>query len=91
MGSPKGWNIIKKGSRADYQRSHHTLIDSLKKRQSSIVDCNTHPWPKIYSYFWITEILRRRKKEQTEAKASIVGFEKGWVGGFEKTWLPKSG
>ena len=39
MGSPKGWNIIKKGSRADYQRSHHTLIDSLTKRQSSIVDC----------------------------------------------------
>ena len=52
---------------------------------------NTHPWSAIYSYFWIIEIFRKRKKEQTEANASIVGFEKGWVGGFEKTWLPKSG
>ena len=71
MGSPKGWNIIKKGSRADYQRSHHTLIDSLKKRQSSIVDCNTHPWPKIYSYFWITE-KEKEGKNRGESKYSWI-------------------
>ena len=76
MGSPKGWNIIKKGSRADYERSHHTDWQPHKKKKLTVL--NTHPWSTINSYFWITEILRRGKKEQTEAKASIVGFEKGW-------------